>query len=42
MKVVIMGGGKVGYHVAKSLLENGIEIALIEEDAETAKKISPA
>ncbi len=40
MKVVIMGGGKVGYYVAKSLLESGIEITLIEEDAETAKKIS--
>ncbi len=32
MKVVVVGGGKVGYYVAKTLLEDGNEVSLIEKD----------
>jgi len=32
MYVIIVGGGKVGYYLAKSLLEQGREVRLIEQD----------
>ncbi len=32
MYVIIVGGGKVGYYLAKSLLEQGQEVLLIEAD----------
>lgn len=40
MKVVIVGGGKVGYYVAKTLIENGTEIALIEQDKQRCELIA--
>jgi trk system potassium uptake protein TrkA len=30
--VIVIGGGKVGYHLAKHLLERGYEVTLIEKD----------
>ena len=34
MRIVIIGGGKVGYYLCKALLENHHEIHLIEKDKE--------
>jgi trk system potassium uptake protein TrkA len=40
MKVVIVGAGEVGVHVAKQLTEEGKDVVLIERDAESAKRAS--
>lgn len=40
MKVVVVGGGKVGFYVAKTLLEDGNEISLIEKDEVTCRLIA--
>lgn len=40
MKIVVVGGGKVGYYVAKTLLENGNEVSLIEKDEVTCRLIA--
>lgn len=40
MKVVIVGGGKVGFYVAKTLIENGTDIALIEQDKQACELIA--
>lgn len=40
MKVVIVGGGKVGYYLAKTLLEHGHEIELIEINKQTCASIA--
>ena len=40
MYVVIMGGGKVGEYLATVLLNSGNDVALIENDLETADKLS--
>ena len=33
MYIIVVGGGKVGYYLAKSLLEEGNEVLVIEKDA---------
>lgn len=40
MYVVIMGGGKVGEYLATVLLKSGNDVALIENDLDTADKLS--
>jgi trk system potassium uptake protein TrkA len=40
MYIIIVGGGKVGYYLAKSLLEDGHEILVIEKDAARAAFLS--
>jgi len=40
MYIIIVGGGKVGYHLAKALAANHHTIALIEEDMKTCKEIA--
>ncbi len=40
MYVVIAGGGKVGEYLATVLLESGNDVAIIEEDLETADHLS--
>ncbi|MCI7351333.1 MAG: TrkA family potassium uptake protein [Ruminococcus sp.] len=40
MKVVIVGGGKVGYYLAKTLLEHGHDIELIEINKQTCASIA--
>ncbi len=40
MKVVVVGGGKVGYYVAKTLLEDGIDVNIIEKDKTTCEFIA--
>lgn len=37
--VVVAGGGRVGFHLARSLLKNGHEVAVIERDARVAGEI---
>ncbi|GBD12858.1 Trk system potassium uptake protein TrkA [bacterium HR24] len=39
MYVVIVGGGKVGYHLAKALLEDGHEVLLIERDRARCERL---
>jgi trk system potassium uptake protein TrkA len=39
MKVVIVGGGEVGYEVARTLSEDKIDITIIDMDEERASKI---
>lgn len=38
MKVLIIGGGELGYYLAKNLLEGGYEVKLIESDKEACKQ----
>ncbi len=40
MKVIVVGGGKVGYYVAKTLLEGGNEVSVIEQNETTARIIA--
>ncbi|MDR0454765.1 MAG: Trk system potassium transporter TrkA [Deferribacteraceae bacterium] len=40
MKIVIVGAGEVGFHIAKQLTEEGKDVVLIEKDPETAKYAS--
>jgi len=40
MFVLVVGGGKVGYYLAKELIESGHEVALMEKDAGRANQIA--
>ncbi|WP_055669962.1 potassium channel family protein [Desnuesiella massiliensis] len=40
MRAVIVGGGKVGYYLLKTLKETGYEVSLIEKDIEVCNKIA--
>jgi trk system potassium uptake protein TrkA len=40
MFVLVVGGGKVGYYLAKELLESGHEVVLMEKDRQRANQIS--
>jgi len=40
MKTIIVGGGKVGYNLLKTLKERNYEVTLIERDKETCMKIA--
>ena len=40
MFVLVVGGGKVGYYLAKELIEAGHEVALMEKDRERASQIA--
>lgn len=40
MYVVIVGGGMVGLYLAQTMLKSGNEVAIIEQDAETAGNLS--
>lgn len=39
MYIVVVGGGKVGYYLAKELLEQGQEVLVIEKSPETLDRI---
>jgi trk system potassium uptake protein TrkA len=39
MFIVLIGGGKVGYHMTKELLDIGHEVVLMEKDAVHARKL---
>jgi len=38
--VLVVGGGKVGYYLAKELIDSGHEVALMEKDATRARQIT--
>jgi len=40
MKALVIGGGKVGYFLVKTLLEHGTKVTLIEKDHDRAELIS--
>jgi trk system potassium uptake protein len=40
MKAIIVGGGRVGYHLFKTLRENHYDVVLIEREKVLCKKIS--
>ncbi len=40
MFVLVVGGGKVGYYLAKELLNSGHEVALMEKDGTRARQIA--
>ena len=40
MKVCVIGGGKVGFHLAKTLIANGHSPIIIEEDKHLCEKIA--
>ena len=42
MFVVLVGGGKIGFHLIRALMEQGHEVALVERDTRTAKQIFKA
>ena len=35
MYIVVVGGGKVGYYLAKELLEAGHELVILEKNSES-------
>ena len=40
MYIIIVGGGKVGYYIAKTLLEEGKEVMVIEEKPDKCIRLS--
>src|SRR3989337_2447465 len=40
MYIIVVGGGKVGYYLAKELVEEGNEVLIIEKDAGKAERIA--
>jgi len=40
MYVIVVGGGKVGFHLTRTLMGEGHEVLLIEKNAEKARKLS--
>jgi len=36
--IIVVGGGKVGYYLAKELVEEGHEVLVIEKDAVKAER----
>ncbi len=40
MFVLVVGGGKVGYYLAKELIDSGHEVALMEKDSSRARQIA--
>ena len=39
MFIVLVGGGKVGYHMTKELLDIGHEVVLMEKDTAHARSL---
>src|SRR3989304_3329930 len=40
MYIIVVGGGKVGYYLAKELVEEGHEVLVMEKDAVKAERIA--
>jgi trk system potassium uptake protein TrkA len=40
MYIIVVGGGKVGYYLAKELVEEGHEVLVIEKDASKVERIA--
>jgi len=39
MYIIVVGGGKIGYHLAKALLDEGHEVLVLEKSAEQTEFI---
>ncbi len=42
MYIVVVGGGKVGYYLTKTLVNEGYEVLLIEKDASKVQDVERA
>lgn len=40
MRIVVVGGGKVGYYLVKTLLEAGHDVSLVEKDEKVANRLA--
>ena len=40
MYIVVIGGGQLGFYLARGLLDEGHEVALLEKDAKTCERVS--
>jgi len=40
MYIIVAGGGKVGYYLAKTLVNEGHEVLVIEQDAQKCSQIA--
>ena len=40
MYIIVVGGGKVGFHLAKELVDANYEVLVIEQDAAKAREIA--
>ena len=40
MKAIIIGGGKIGYHLLLTLRERGCEVTLVEKDMALCERIA--
>ena len=40
MKIVVVGGGKIGYYLCRTLIEHGHNPVLIEHDSSTATRLA--
>lgn len=40
MNIIILGAGKVGYHLARQLIHEDIQVTIIERDSHRAKQVS--
>ncbi len=40
MYIIVAGGGKVGYHLARALMDSGHELLVIEQDAAKCERIA--
>ena len=39
MYIIVIGGGKVGFYLAKELVESNHEVLVIEQDPEKAREV---
>ena len=42
MRVIVVGAGEVGYHIAKRLVQEGHDVTIIEEDAAVKERAENA
>ncbi|MFQ6020288.1 MAG: NAD-binding protein, partial [Dehalococcoidia bacterium] len=40
MYIIVVGGGRVGYYLAKELVESGHEVLIIEKDGGKSERIA--
>ena len=41
MYIIVVGGGKVGYYLAKELVEEGHEVTILDRDLDSFRRLSP-
>ncbi|MGB2884710.1 MAG: NAD-binding protein, partial [Dehalococcoidia bacterium] len=40
MYIIVVGGGEVGYHLSKILLNDGHEVLILEQDASRCERLT--